>query len=133
MDRREAVRLLVTGLGVGTVAEAMPAEATTPPAWSPRTLQARQLAVGDLIVGPAGECVRVASLTRLSGGRVRVRYTSPYTGETAPQPMNAHTDAAGFGSTHAFAVLARKLPVEAVQLISRPAPPRPAAIDGGQP
>lgn len=126
--RRAVLGSLLAGGAVA--AGAVPASAATRE-FSARTLPARKLRPGDLVVGPDSTLVRVASRTRLSTGRVRVRYTHPHTGkDTAVTPA---IDAEGYAARHAFVVVLRKVPVAAVVLSPIPPPTDPDVIDGGRP
>ena len=96
-----------------------------------RVLAARRLKAGDLIVGPSGWVVRVASRVRLGNGRHRIRYTHPHTGE--PTPMTDALDETGYPGRRRFVVLLRDVPVPAVTLTPIPQPTEPHVVDGGEP
>ena len=110
------------------VSTAAPAAAAT---WSPRLLPVKELEPGDLIVGPDGHVVRVATRTRLATGRQQVRYTHPNTGE--PTPITPAIDAEGYAAKRKLVVLLRGVPVSAVQLSPVPPPTDPHVVDGGTP
>lgn len=130
MDTAARRAVLGSLLAGGVVAAgAAPAEAAE--TWTPRLLPARKLKAGDLIVGPDGTVVRVASRTPLAGGRQRIRYTHPNTGE--PTPMTEAIDAEGYPGTLRFVVLLRGVGVPSVRLTPIPPPTDPDVIDGGTP
>ena len=94
-----------------------------------RLLPARKLRVGDLVLGPEGNLVRLATVDRLSSGRIRLRYTNPTTG--AATPFDAASDAAGFAPGLKLVVVRRRVKASSVRLTS----PRGGGqvIDGGSP
>lgn len=125
--RRAVLGSLLAGGAV--VAGAAPSEAAR--SWAPRLLPARKLKPGDLIVGPDGTVVRVASRAPLGGGRQRIRYTHPNTGE--PTPMTEALDAEGYPGKLKFVVLQRRVAIKSVRLTPIPLPTDPDVIDGGTP
>lgn len=107
---------------------ALPASAAT---WTPRSLPAKKLKTGDLILGPNSTLVRVASRRKLPNGRQQIRYTHPNTG--APTPMTPALDRTGYPGRLKFVVLQRDVAVKSVLLTPIPDPTDPNVIDGGRP
>ncbi|WP_372735760.1 hypothetical protein [Nocardioides sp.] len=95
-----------------------------------RMVAAKKLRVGDLIVGPHSTLVRLALVTRLSSGAVRLRYTDPVTGK--PTPFDATSDRQGFPARQRFVVLRRRVGVGSVRLGTSVARDD-MIIDGGKP
>jgi hypothetical protein len=97
-------------------------------------MNADTLETGDVIAGPDARVVRVAEVTALGDGNVRVRYTAPYIGIETAVPMSDEQDQFGYPGTKPFFVLARAVPPEAVQVTTGPPPAQVASvIDGGGP
>lgn len=109
-------------------AGAAPAQAAS---FSTRTMAARDLKRGDLIVGPDSRVLRVASRTRLANGRQRIRYTHPHTG--LPTAITPAIEVKGYAAKQPFVVLLRQVPIAAVVLSPVPPPDDPNVIDGGTP
>ena len=98
-------------------------------AWSPRQLVAKDLKVGDLVVGPGASIVRVSTVRRLGSGRVVLRYTEPATGvAVAFEPATATT---GHPARRPFVVLARGVAAAAVRFPAAAGPVQ--VVDGGSP
>jgi hypothetical protein len=130
MDTAARRAVLGSLLAGGLVsAGAAPAEAAG--SWTPRLLPAKKLRPGDLIVGPDGTVVRVASRTRLDTGRQQIRYTHPNTGE--PTPMTEALDVEGYPGKRKFVVLLRDVGAASVTLTPIPPPTDPNVVDGGAP
>ena len=131
-QHRVGRRRLFAGALAGGVAGAG-AHATSPAAAAStdggtRLLPARKLRVGDLVVGPEGNLVRLATVDRLSSGRIRLRYTNPTTG--AATPFDSASDAAGFAPRLKLVVVRRRVNASSVRLSS---PRGGQVIDGGSP
>jgi hypothetical protein len=124
--------MIVLGGVVGAAVHAAPAEAATT-TWSPQTLGAQDLQVGDMVSGPNGTVVRVHELAILSTGRVRVRYTDPRDGVTQPVQMSSYDDETGFDPLKGFVVYARDVSEDAAKMIAAMDPPVLQVVDGGRP
>lgn len=106
-------RALLGGLlagGAGAVALAAPAAAGSS---SPQIVKASGLKKGDLVVGPGGSVVRVATTGR------RPNYTDPTSGKALPLPKSAQ-----------FVVLMRNVPASAIPVGGTSTT---SVIDGGNP
>jgi hypothetical protein len=99
-------------------------------AWSAREVAARDLRAGDLVVGPGGAVVRVASRNLLASGRYRIRYSDPATGTATA--FSGGADENGFAPDEPFVVLLRDTSLASVQLPPLLIPD-PDVIDGGRP
>lgn len=109
---------LIGGAG-GSVFAAGPAAAA---GWSPRKIRAVDIKVGDVLVGPDGNVVRIGEWKELSTGRIRLRYSSPHSGGGLMRfPGNLGRQ--GFGRKRAFLVLQRWIGAGAVQYPAPPAEP----------
>lgn len=87
--------------------------------WAPRKIRALDIQVGDVLVGPDGMAVRIGEWTKLSTGRIRLRYTSPYVGGGL-LPFPGNLDEKGFWGKRRFLVLQRST---GSGLLRYPAPP----------
>jgi hypothetical protein len=126
--RRQVVAGTFAGgiLGVGSTARASAATGGT------RTglTAAKALRVGDLVLGPRAQVVRLASVERLASGRIRLRYTHPESG--AVTPFDAASDASGFPARLKVVVLQRGVKASSVRL-SAARPAGQVVVDGGAP
>jgi hypothetical protein len=95
-----------------------------------RLLPAKSLRVGDLVLGPQGKVVRLASVDRLATRRVRLRYTHPETG--AATAFDPSTDRTGYPPRLRIVVLQRGVSAANVRL-SSPQRAGQVVIDGGGP
>lgn len=123
--RRALLGSVVAG---GLVATQVAPSSAAPTAWSPQSLKVTDVKVGDLVIGPDGNAARLAAVTKLSTGRVKVDATDPRTG--SPVPLDA-TASAGFPNNRKLIVLARGVAGQAVVFPAQPEPGR--VIDGGGP
>ncbi len=129
--RRALLGSVVAGGLVATQVAPAPAAGAAAPvtAWTPKALKVTDVKAGDLVIGPDGNAARLAAVTRLSSGRVKVDAMDLHTGR--PVPLDATVGSTGHPTSRKLLVLARGVAATAVLFAAQPEPGR--VIDGGGP